>query len=344
MSLARVRWTRLALAAALLIPLAIAVPPASVPAEAKSRFIDLKKVPKPNVTGAEIIEGLEEFVDEFSPRINGTDQNIAAAQFLRDEAKKYGFKTKIRTFELDSTPPRTVRVVEAIKRGTKKPNDWITFIAHYDTVAGGGATIQGAYDDGSGTNMLRYFGKAFSKQKTKKSIVLLWFDAEENGLLASRAYADRMEKRKQKISAGLGFDMVGIAYPARYCLCIYHGPVDGPLAEPIIDHVNFKFLKWPEGDGAPGATQRWPIGAEPHVCSCGQNIRNSDEQSFSAKGYFTMRWTGMRTAADYPGYHQPWDTVPFMELVAGGRDILEEGTMNTFLSAWYTAWVIDNLP
>jgi hypothetical protein len=32
-----------------------------------------------------------------------------------------------------------------------------------------------------------------------------------------------------------------------------------------------------------------------------------------------------------------------MELVAGGRDLLEQGTENTFLSAYYTAFVVDNL-
>ena len=73
------------------------------------------------------------------------------------------------------------------------------------------------------------------------------------------------------------------------------------------------------------------------------NIRNSDESNFAERGYFTMRWTGMRTAADYPGYHQPWDTVPFMEAVAGIRENLEEGTENTFLSAYYTTMVLDNL-
>jgi hypothetical protein len=57
-----------------------------------------------------------------------------------------------------------------------------------------------------------------------------------------------------------------------------------------------------------------------------------------------MRWTGMKTALDYPGYHQPWDTVPFMEVVAEGRENLELGTENTFNSAWYTTFIIDNLP
>jgi hypothetical protein len=312
------------------------------------KYFDLDKAPKPKISGKEIIAGLQEYVDKFPLRHNGLPNNVAAAEFLADEAKGYGFKTRILELEMnDGGIPRTVRVVEAIKKGTKKPDEWISFIAHYDVVApdGAGMTVQGAYDDGTGTNILRYFGKGLSKIKTNRSIALLWFDAEENGLLASQAYAEMLKKKGQKVHAALGFDMVGIGYPARYCICIYHGPLpaDAAKAVPIIDYVNFQYLKFPEGDGGPGAAAKWPIGTEPHVCNCGPNIRNSDESNFAEQGYFSMRWTGMRTALDYPGYHQPWDTIPFMEAVAGGRENLEQGTENTFNSAWYTTFVLDNL-
>jgi hypothetical protein len=327
-----------------LVALALLAPvgaQSSLAAKGPPKFIDLDKVPKPKITGAEIIAGLEEYVDQFSMRQNGTPANEETADFLAKEAKKNGFKTRILDFEA-GTPARTVNVVEAVKKGTKKPKEWIAFIAHYDIVE---QTVQGAYDDGSGTNIMRFFGKAFSKLKTNRSIALLWFDAEEDGLLASQAYAEQLKKKGQKIVGAFGFDMVGIGYPTPYCMCIYHGPLptDAAWAVPIIRYVNFDYLKFPEGDGAPGATQKWPIGAEPHVCICGPNIRNSDESNFAEQGYLTMRWTGMRTAADYPGYHQPWDTVQLMELVAGGRDVLEEATENTFLSAYYTAFVVDNL-
>jgi hypothetical protein len=312
-------------------------------------YIDLKKVPKPKISGAEIIGGLEEFVEKFPMRHNMLPNNAAAAEFLAAEAKKFGFKVKTLEFEV-GTPARTVRVVEALKPGSKKPNEWLSFIAHYDVVApnGAGMTIQGAYDDGTGTNILRYFGKAFSKVKMNRTIALLWFDAEESGLLASQAYAEYLKEKRKDVDvyAGLGFDMVGIGHPAPYCICIYHGPhpADAGKALPIIDYVNFDFLKFPEGDGNPGTAMKWPIGGPSHVCSCGPNIRNSDESNFAEQGWFTMRWTGMRTASDYPGYHQPWDTVPFMELVAGSRDNLEKGTENTFNSAYYTTFVLDNLP
>ncbi len=330
-------------AVALAAPALVSTAPAVSAKGGPPRYIDLDKVPKPKITGKEIIAGLEEYVEKFPLRQNGLPNNVPASEFLAAEAKKYGFKVKIHEFEVGT---RTVRVVEALKSGTTKPDEWIAFIAHYDVVAGGGVTVQGAYDDGSGTNIMRYFGKAFSKVKTNRTIALLWFDAEENGLLASQAYAEYLKKKGQKIQVGMGFDMVGIGYPARYCICIYHGqrPQDIAIAKPIIEHVNFDYLKYPKGDGGGAATEKWPLGTDGHVCDCGTNIRNSDERNISAAGYFTMRWTGMRTAADYPGYHLPWDTVPFMELVAGGRDLLEKGTENTFMSAYYTAHVLDNMP
>jgi hypothetical protein len=333
-------------AIALAVPAFVGVGRAAGGGAPAPNYINLDKVPKPGVTGKEIMAGLEEYVDKFPMRQNGLPNNIPASDFLAKEAKGYGFKTRVLELEVPSTPARTVRVIEAVKKGTTKPDEWISFIAHYDVIAGAGFTVQGAYDDGSGTNILRYFAKAFSKVKTNRSIAILWFDAEENGLLASQAYTDMLQKKGQKIQAAFGFDMVGIGYPARYCICVYHGPrpQDAAIAAPITDYVNFKYLKFPEGDGGPTAAEKWPLGTEGHVCSCGPNIRNSDESNFASAGYFSMRWTGMRTAADYPGYHQPWDTVPFMELVAGGRENLEAAIENTFNSAWYTAHVVDNLP
>jgi hypothetical protein len=341
------RFAAVAIAAVLVAPLG------AQEATGRYNFRNLKKVPAPKVTGKEIVNGLEEYVTKFPLRQNGLPGNDGAAAFLAKEAKKYGFKTNIRKFEVTDVIaqgngiPREVKVVEAIKRGTKKPNEWIAFVAHYDAVApdGAGLTVEGAYDPASGANMLRYFGKAFSKIKTNRSIALLWFDAEENGLLASRAYAEALKNRRQKIQVAMGFDMVGIGHPAPYCICVYHGTNtdDAELGVPLIDYVHFKYLKFPEGDGGGSAAEKWPVGTEPHVCNCGPNIRNSDESSFANEGYFTLRWTGMRTASDYPGYHQPWDTVEFMDAVAGGRKNLEKGTLNTFRGAYYTAMVLDQL-
>lgn len=332
---------------ALLAAVAGATLAGGTPATGAPHYVNLAKVPKPKITGAEIVSGLEDFVSKYPLRQHLVGpNNSAAADFLAKEAAGYGFK--VRQLELEAgTPPRPVRVVEAVKKGTTKPDEWLAFVAHYDIVApnGAGMTVQGAYDDGSGTNFLRYFGKVFSKIETKRSIALLWFDAEESGLLASKAYAEMMAEKGQKFAAVMGFDMTGIGYPAPYCICVYYGSnlEDIGKAVPILEYVNYRYLKFPQSDGAPGLAEKWPFGTEGGLCICGSNIRNSDERSFAAEGYFTLRWAGMRQAADYPGYHQPWDTVPLMEQVAGGRENLEKGTENTFLSAYYTAMVLDNM-
>jgi hypothetical protein len=337
------RFGALALVGALVVPALLSGTQVLASAKAKPKYVDLKRMPKPKITGAEIIAGLEEFVAQHPMRQTTLQiDNAGSSEFLAAEAKKYGFKTRIIEYETGNARAPVVRVVEAIKPGTKKPNEWIAFISHYDTVE---QTLQGAYDDGSGTNIMRYFAKAFSKVKMNRTIAMLWFDGEEQGLLASDIYAKEAKEKGRKIVAAMGFDMVGIGMPARYCICIYYGPMpqDAAWAVPIIDHVNERFLKFPMGDGGPARTEDWPVGTDGHVCSCGPNIRNSDESNFAEQGYLTMRWTGMRTALSYPGYHQPWDTVPFMELVAGSRELLEQGTENTFLSAYYTTFVIDNL-
>src|SRR5687768_14662885 len=130
--------------AALVAPLS--APGISKPSGGKNpyNYVDLKTVPKPNVTGAEIITGLEEFVAQHPLRQSTLQiDNQGSSEFLAAEAKKYGFKTRILELETgDSTVPM-VRTVEAIKKGTTKPDEWIAFIAHYDTVE---QTVQGAYD------------------------------------------------------------------------------------------------------------------------------------------------------------------------------------------------------
>jgi hypothetical protein len=320
-------------------------PQAASGASDPSHYYDLSKAPKPTISGKEILNGLTDFVSKFPLRQQYMPNNDAAAQFLAAEAKHYGFKVRTLHYSV-GTPPHDTKVIEATKKGTVDPNNYIAFIAHYDIVPGiGGATIQGAYDDGTGTNILRYFAKQFSTIKTRHSIAIIWFDGEEWGTLGSSAYAAAMKKQGMQFDAVMGFDMTGIAYPAPYCLCIWHGPSvdDAAKAVPLIDYVNYDYLHFPKSDGNPGNAEKYPLGTKSGVCNCGNNIRNSDEASFAANGYFTIRYSGMRTAADYPGYHFPWDTIQLMEQVAGSQANLEKGIQNTFDSAYYTAIALDHM-
>lgn len=300
---------------------------------------NLDTYPRPRITGAQLIAGLEEFVARFPLRQALLPNNDAAAGFLGSEAEGLGFETRIIEFEAGN-PSRTVKVVEAVKRGRAKPEEWIVFVGHYDIAnpTFTGFTVEGAYDNGSGANLLRYFARAFSKVATRRSIAIIWAgDEDTTGFVSTTAYAQMLRQGGQKVTAVLGFDMAGIGYPAPYCICIYWGPVFPDLTVPIIDYVNFSYLGFPEGEASPA----WPFGTEGAVCNCGPAQGGYGEAPFASAGYPTIRWHGLSGPGAYPWWHTPMDTVRGMEIVAGSRADLEAGMLNTFLSGYYTAAMLD---
>ena len=306
-----------------------------------SPYFDLDALPAPDYNGDQIFEGLKSFVNAYPYRLTGGPTELAAGQFLVDQTRALGYQSTIYTLTPDGAteacaPNVTctaagLKAVVAIKQGTTRPNEWITFLGHYDTVPN---TIYGAYDNGAGTNFINYLAKEFANVQTNRSLAFVWFNGEEEGLLASELYADYLKNvRNQSITAALGFDMVGIAYPvatttANNCLCMWYGAGLANRFVPLLRHVNFEYLGFPES-----LRQVWIQG---------QNSRNSDERSFANVGYPTMRWAGMRTAASYPAYHRETDTIEQIITSSGGETFYEAGIENTLKSVYYTALTLDN--
>jgi hypothetical protein len=96
----------------------------------------------------------------------------------------------------------------------------------------------------------------------------------------------------------------------------------------LFKYVNHSFL------GFPNTPTTVPV--------AGNNVRNSDESSFANQGFRTLRWTGMRTASNYPAYHKHDDTMETIDRVAGGRSFFEQGSLNTLKSSYYTFLAVDN--
>lgn len=295
---------------------------------------DLSALPEVTITGPEIVDGLEEFLLPYPVRITATPNAEGAAEFLRADMEDLGYETEILPLPT-GTPAGNVdagplHVVMATKTGTTLPDEWIMLVGHYDSVP---QTIDGAYDNGSGSNMIRQLAHALADVPTNRSIVFAWYNGEEEGKLASEVHAPMLREAGQEIAMVMGFDMVGIAWPTKdttpvHCLCIYHGPEDEDWAVPLAEYVNYEFLGFPDGRG--------------EVVVVGPNVRNSDEQNFALEGFRTFRLTGMRTAGDYPAYHAPDDTLETIYATAGGREFFEEGSLNTLKSAYYTALNVDN--
>ena len=307
---------------------------AAPPTRAADGYFDVGKLPLPPLTGAQIASDIETFTTDYAPRVTGTAGEQEAGEFLRAEMESLGYKAETILLPVaGGDPSGTLRAIVATKQGTTKPGEYILMMGHYDTVAGfGGATVNGSYDNGSGTTMIRSLAKSFAKIPTNRSLAFIFYNGEEEGVLASDRHAAMWEAEGKPVRAALGFDMTGIAYPVasptdRSCLCIWYGDEDEGM-EGVLRHVNYGALGFPE--------------AENLVYIVGVNERNSDESSWDKLGYKTLRWAGMRAASDYPAYHMPDDNMATIDEVAGGRTYFEQGLRNTLNSAYLTALAVDN--
>lgn len=308
------------LAAALLLPglgrAAVAAPGAKGPQS-------LRDYPAPSVSGKQMLDGVGAFATGYPLRLTGTPAQLSAVEALAAEARSLGYTVTTTTYK------GVLTSVTATKRGTTRPNEVIVLGSHLDTTVG---TVYAAYDNGTGTRIVMDLARSFAKVKTNRTLTFAWYNGEEEGALASSEMAADYQARGVKVTAYLGFDMVGIGYPVggartdKNCLCIWRGARDEGL-DAVLADVNYRFLKLPAG--------RQLVSLE------GRNVRNSDEASWADAGYPTLRWAGLRKAADYPAYHKPDDTVDTMIGVAGGRSFAEAGLRNTLLSSYYTAAALD---
>src|SRR3954447_12490535 len=174
-------------------------------------YFDVAKLPPPPVTGKEIADNVQKFTETYARRVTGSSAEQAAAAELRDEAARLGYEAKIVELPLAKGAPNAVtHAVIATRRGTTRPDEHIVFGAHYDVVP---QTINGAYDNGTGTNMLLALAKSFSQVPTNRSLVFAWYNGEEEGTLSSKPHAQTFKDANKAVRAYLGFDMVGIAWP-----------------------------------------------------------------------------------------------------------------------------------
>jgi Peptidase family M28/PKD domain len=305
-----------------------------------TEYFDLGKLPGTDFNGKQIFDGLKQFVAGYPERITGTPMEILAGQHLHSEMETLGYNTQTCSLitearvNCDEGPGVGIKAIVAIKPGTTRPDEWIMFMGHYDTLP---TTIDGAYDNGAGTNFIRYLAKEFANVQTNRSLAFVFYNGEEEGVVASDFHAKYLKASGQKITAVLGFDMVGIAFPVatpavRNCMCMFHGRDDDALARPLLEFVNYDYLGFP-GRGSGTSRQARLVG---------DNTRNSDESSFEDQGYFTLRWAGMRNAADYEAYHEEDDTIQKIIDESGGETYFEQGSENSLKSAYYTALAIDN--
>ncbi len=98
----------------------------------------------------------------------------------------------------------------------KLKEEYVVFSAHYDHLKTGsnGEIYHGADDDGSGTSAVLAIAHAMSKDRPKRSIMIIFHAGEEMGLLGSSYNTDvNPAVPLQKIVADFNIDMIGRSKP-----------------------------------------------------------------------------------------------------------------------------------
>jgi len=103
--------------------------------------------------------------------------------------------------------------VVAVVKGSKTPNEYVVFIAHYDHLGmmGSKTYYPGANDNASGTAMVIDLARYYSlpQNKPECSIVFILASGEESGLNGSTYFAKNPFFSLEDIKLVVNFDMVG---------------------------------------------------------------------------------------------------------------------------------------
>ena len=131
---------------------------------------------------------------------------------LRDVLNKNDKKVTVKIqdkFFPDYTSQNVIGYIE----GSKQPDSFIVFTAHYDHLGQMGPDVYfpGANDNASGTAMLLTLAKYYSKpeNKPKYSIMFIAFSAEEVGLIGSAYYVANPYFSLKKIKFLINMDILG---------------------------------------------------------------------------------------------------------------------------------------
>lgn len=141
--------------------------------------------------------------------------NQLAAEYIAKKFQEAGFTVS----HVPEGRPGTRNVV-GFKKGTDLSHETVLFGAHFDSVnyKTPGVDAPGVDDNGSGSASLLALSNALKDHSPRRSIALVAFNSEEEGLLGSKAFVESVIKKKEhpeleNIKAALIADEV--AFPGR---------------------------------------------------------------------------------------------------------------------------------
>ncbi|WP_284350889.1 M28 family peptidase [Roseisolibacter agri] len=183
--------------------------------------------------------------------------------------------------------------VVAQVRGTRTPDRVLVVSAHYDHVGigrpvNGDSIYNGADDNASGTAALLAVARELVARPPEHTVILLWPDGEEMGLLGARAFVANPPVPKASIAMNVNFDMISRDVKGELWIA---GPTKWPKLRPLADRL------------AADAPVSIRIGHDSGSASYDWTSQ-SDQGAFHAAG-IPFLYFGVE---DHPDYHKPSDS------------------------------------
>lgn len=176
---------------------------------------------KVEVSSADVSKTLKFLTsDDLQGRDTGSEGIETAAVYLENILKENEIKPYFKTYRdtLSNFTKPAYNVVGFIE-GTdpKLKNEFVIIGAHYDHIGlaqnavDGDNIVNGANDNATGTTAVTEVAKYFSKVKNnKRSVLFVFFSAEEKGLLGSKHLAKKLKDQNMNLYFMFNFEMIGV--------------------------------------------------------------------------------------------------------------------------------------
>lgn len=176
------------------------------------------------------------FHDRYANNKNGSD----AVQYIQDQIMSYAKLANRNDITVRLVPTQGYKQSSLVIQIGEGRTGGIVLGAHADTVAANGRAKPGADDDGSGSMSLLEAARVLieSPLRFNKPIYLIWYAAEEEGLLGSQAVVTNFKQMHIPVDAVMHFDLTGYAYrndTAMWVMDDYTNPALTSFTEALIN-------------------------------------------------------------------------------------------------------------
>lgn len=230
------------------------------------------------------------------------NQNARAYEFVMDQLRQFGYKDNVDLFEQEFTPmvsesgaiwKNIVVIIPGSDPDTA--HEQVLLTGHLDSVAIGQPEVlaPGADDNGSGVATLLEAARVLRDQQFRRTIKIVFFTGEEQGLFGSRSYVSHFQDEMENIVGVFNLDMFGYDDDNDHCFEIHVGwmpesnKVGGCLADVIEGYgfdLRFEYIVvdaidasdhapfWNAGVGAIEVLENFRTDSFEN--GCGENDRN----------------------------------------------------------------------